>query len=52
MLLNKWHTTVRLGGGILDNGSGIVEGASHTLKESGTGLDDLVGRIIGFLGRL
>ena len=51
-LVEKWHEHVRRGGGIIDKGSGIVQGASHTLKEGGEPLGDLVGRVIGFLDRL
>ena len=51
-LVENWHEHVRQGGGIVDEGSGIVRGASHTLKESGEPLGNMVGRVIGFLERL
>ncbi|KAF6239118.1 hypothetical protein HO173_002990 [Letharia columbiana] len=51
-LVENWHEHVRRGGGIIDEGSGIVRGASHTLKEGGEPLENLVGRVIGFLERL
>ncbi len=36
---------------MIDEGSGVVVGASHTL-EDGEGLEDLVRRVLGFLERL
>lgn len=51
-LVENWHKHVRRNGGIVDEGSGIVPGASHTLKEGGKPLEDLVERVIGFLERL
>lgn len=51
-LVEKWHEHIRRGGGIIDKGSGIVRGASHTLKEGGEPLGNLIGRVIGFLHRL
>ena len=51
-LVGKWHEHVVRGGGIIDEGSGIVPGASHTLKEGGEPLQTLVRRVIGFLDRL
>ena len=51
-LVEKWHEQVRRGGGIIDQGSGVVQGASHTLKEGGRSLENLVERVIGFLERL
>ena len=51
-LVAKWHTHIRRGGGVIDEGSGIVQGASHTLIEGGEPLANLVGRVIGFLASL
>ena len=51
-LVEKWHEHIRRSGGIIDEGSGIVRGASHTLKEGGQPLENLVGRIVGFLKRV
>ena len=51
-LIGRWHEHIRRGGGVIDEGSGIVPGASHTLKEAGNGLDDLVGRVVAFVERL
>ena len=51
-LVDKWHKHVRRGKGMIDESSGVVQGASHTLKEGGEPLEDLTRRIIGFLERL
>lgn len=51
-LVSSWHEHVRQGGGVIDEGSGIVQGASHTLKEGGEPLEDLIRRIVGFLDRI
>lgn len=52
MLVERWHKHVKQGGGTVDEASGVVEMASHTLEEGGDALDDVVKRIVGFLGRL
>ena len=51
-LVESWHKHIRQRGGVIDEGSGVVRGASHTLKEGGTSLEDLIERVIGFLERL
>ena len=51
-LVEKWHEHVRRTGGNVDRASGVIPGASHTLKEGGKALEDLVERVIGFLERL
>ena len=51
-LLESWHGHIRSVGGIIDEGSGIVRGASHTLKEGGEPLGILVARVVAFLQRL
>ena len=51
-LVDQWHKHVKRGGGIIDEGSGVVQGASHTLKEGGEPLENLVRRVVGFLDRL
>lgn len=48
-LVGKWHKHV---GGTIDEGSALVQGANHTLKEGGEALENLVERVIGFLERL
>ena len=54
-LVERWHGFVERGGGVgvvVDEGSGVVDGATHTLVEGGKGLEDLVGRVVGFLERV
>lgn len=51
-MVERWCEYVRKGGGVVDEGSGVVDGATHTLLEGGKGLEDLVGRVVGFLDRL
>ena len=51
-LVEKWHHHIRQGGGIIDQASGVVEKAGHTIPKDGPGLEDLVGRILGFLKNL
>lgn len=51
-LVENWHDHVRRNGGSIDSSSGIVAGGSHTLKEGGKPLEDLVERVVGFLERL
>ena len=51
-MVENWHQHVKRGGGVVDEASGVIEGASHTLVEGGKPLEDLVERTLGFLGRL
>ena len=51
-LVDQWHKHVKCGGGVIDEGSGVVQGASHTLKEGGEPLENLVRRVVCFLDRL
>ena len=51
-MVERWHQHVKKGGAVVDESSGVVDGATHTLKEGGKGLEDLVKRIVGFLQRL
>ena len=51
-MVERWHEHVRRGGGVIDESSGVVGGATHTLKEGGKGLEDLVKRVVRFLERL
>ena len=51
-MVERWGGFVRRGGGVVDEGSGVVEGATHTLVEGGRGLEELMGRVVGFLGRV
>ncbi|KAL2046255.1 hypothetical protein N7G274_001702 [Stereocaulon virgatum] len=51
-MVQRWHEHARRGGGVIDESSGVVSGATHTLKEGGMGLEDLVKRVVKFLGKL
>ena len=56
-LVERWCGFVRRGGAggggvVVDEGSGVVDGASHTLVEGGRGLEDLVGMVVGFVERV
>ena len=51
-MVERWHEYVKKGGSVVDEGSGVVGGATHTLIEGGKGLEDLVKRVVGFLERL
>lgn len=51
-LVGKWERHIREGGGKVDEGSGVVPGMSHTVKELGAPLDDIIGRISKFLVKI
>lgn len=51
-LLDNWIRHIRDGGGVVDEGAGVIKGATHTLKEGGEPTRDLIRRILGFLDRL
>lgn len=51
-LVERWHVHARKGGGVVDESSGVVKGASHTLREGGQGMESLVRRVVDFLGRV
>lgn len=51
-LVGKWIECIKKEGGVVDEDSGVIEGATHTLKEAGKPLENLKRRIIGFLGRI
>lgn len=52
-LVGRWERMIREGGGIVDEESGIVKGADHTLEGAGEQVvNDLVSRVVGFLGRI
>ena len=51
-MVERWHEFVRRGGGVVDEASGVVDGATHTLIEGGKSLEDLVERVFGSLERL
>ncbi|MCJ1465583.1 hypothetical protein MMC07_004202 [Pseudocyphellaria aurata] len=51
-LLGKWFRHIQEAGGVVDESAGIIEGATHTLKEGGKPTEDLIDRVIGFISRL
>ncbi|MCJ1277388.1 hypothetical protein MMC21_005200 [Puttea exsequens] len=51
-LVWRWHEHLNKGGAVVDKESGILDGASHTLKEGGEPLEEFVRRVKGFLDRL
>lgn len=51
-LVGRWIGCIQREGGVVDEDSGIIEGATHTLKEGGKSLEELKRRIIGFLKRI
>ena len=52
LLLGRWVRHIKDGGGVVDQGSGVVANASHTLKELGRPAKDVFERVAGFLKRL
>lgn len=51
-LVERWMKHVRKGGGVVDQGSGVVPGATHTLKEFGAPMEDLISRAVRFLHKV
>lgn len=51
-LIGKWLTHIKAGGGVVDDDTGIINGASHNLREGGDSTEDLKRRILGFIDRL
>ncbi|MCJ1391311.1 hypothetical protein MMC18_004174 [Xylographa bjoerkii] len=52
-LVEKWERIVKGGGGVVDIESGIVMGANHNLDNASEEvIQDLVRRVVGFLGRI
>ena len=51
-LVGRWEHFVKSSGGLIDEGSGVLVGASHTLKEGGMALLDMEKRVMGFLERV
>ncbi|MCJ1385319.1 hypothetical protein MMC17_008441 [Xylographa soralifera] len=52
-MVEKWERVIRGGGGVVDKDSGIVMGANHNLDNASEEvIQNLVGRVIGFLGRI
>lgn len=50
-MVKKWETYVKDNGGVVDEVSGILKGASHNLKEGGDVVEDMVNRVTCFLAR-
>ncbi|KAI4214400.1 MAG: hypothetical protein LQ351_003153 [Letrouitia transgressa] len=51
-LVKRWSNCFVAAGGSLDNGSGILEGAGHTIREQGEVLENFTARVVGFLERV
>ena len=51
-LVERWCKLIAGGGGIVDEGSGVVPGSSHNLKELGASMEDVIGRGVRFLHRI
>ncbi|KAL9043461.1 MAG: hypothetical protein Q9214_003356 [Letrouitia sp. 1 TL-2023] len=51
-LVERWGNCFVAAGGSLDDGSGILEGAGHTIKEQGEVLENFTTRVVGFLERV
>lgn len=52
VMVSKWHHYAELGDGLVDEASGIVTGATHTLAQDGEPLKQLIARITSFLERV
>ncbi|KAL9611217.1 MAG: hypothetical protein Q9167_004131 [Letrouitia subvulpina] len=51
-LVKRWGNCFVAAGGSLDDGSGILEGAGHTVKEQGEVLENFTARVVSFLERV
>lgn len=52
-LVERWESHIRHGEGVVDDESGIVEGASHNLEDaSAEVVGKMVRRVVGFLRRI
>lgn len=52
-LVKRWTGIVKAAGGIVDDGTGLVKGASHNLNGCPQDVvQDLVERVVGFVGRV
>ena len=52
LLLNRWARHIKEGGGIVDQNTAVIPGASHTLKELGQPTKNIFERINNFLDRI
>ena len=52
-LVGKWMTSLKEGGAVVDEGSGVVKGADHSLKRCEDAVrDDIFKRMLAFLAKL
>ena len=51
-MVKRWEDLARKGGAAVDEASGIVQGASHTLEEGGEATTQLIRRVLEFLQRV
>lgn len=51
-LVSRWIKTIEDGGGLVDEDSGVISEATHTLNEVGKPLEERLSRITGFLRRI
>ena len=51
-LVSRWTKIIKDGGGVVDEDSGVIPEATHTLNEVGKPLDERLRRITGFLDRI
>ncbi|CAF9919768.1 MAG: hypothetical protein HETSPECPRED_004114 [Heterodermia speciosa] len=52
LLLNRWVRHIKEGGGVVDQNTAVIPGASHTLKELGQPMNDIFARVNSFLERI
>ena len=52
LLLNRWVRHIKEGGGVVDQNTAVIPGASHTLKELGQPMNDIFARVNNFLERI
>ena len=52
LLLDRWVRHIHEGGGVVDQDTAVIPGASHTLKELGQPANDIFRRVAGFLKRI
>lgn len=51
-LVSRWVNIIKEGGGVVDGSSGIIPGATHSYREGGEPREELIRRVLGFLGRV
>ena len=50
-LVSRWIKATEKDGGVVDQSSGVIPGATHNINEGGEPRDERLRRIVGFLGR-